>query len=138
MTNHQLKTKKVCSIQLCVLTWKSGEIFHMSIGPAPKVCPNDAWKANKGTPNMSDNIKNCKMKFDPKCMLNTANLLMLKRPRVQPNPAKTELKPCGHGPMGLLPSDSSGSSSTFRLLLLKQNRKNKKLRTCVVVSNAKF
>lgn len=37
----------------------------------------------------------------PNWTLRMANLLMLKRPRVQPSDASTELSPCGHCPSGL-------------------------------------
>lgn len=107
----------------CVhLTWNKGDIFHMSTGPAPRVCPRAAWNAKRGMPRMRDRMRNWRIKLDPNWTLSVANLLMLKRPKVHPRPAKTELSPWGQGPRGLRPSQSSLLSSARRLLLLERER----------------
>lgn len=43
--------------------WKSGEIFHISIGPAINRCPRHTCKVNKGIPQTKDKIKNCTIKL---------------------------------------------------------------------------
>ena len=74
------------------LTWKIGEILHISIIPEPRYCPVLTKNRSRGIPKRRLSSRNCTMNIGPNSMDKIANRLILNMPRVQLKQAKRKLK----------------------------------------------